>query len=1223
MEKLFYHIYRLVQNHKLLAVAIALVFLGGSAFLASKIRFEEDITQILPKSEDTNDLSRALKQLNFADKITVLFEKKDTVPAGRLAEMAGLFIDSLATDSLLVKSVTGRIGQEELDDTYAFVYQNLPLFMDDSAYSEVERRINPDAVQMRMAENYRTLLSPTGFVASRYVQADPLGLGFLGLEKIRQQNTGDTFILYDGYIMSKDSSKILLFVDPIFQGADTEHNSLLVEHLEGLRTNLQHRYTGQSLSYYGSSFMAVANARQIKTDISTTVLVSMSILMVLLVVFYRRIYIPILVFVPSVFAAIFSLACLYLYKPVISAITLSISAVLVGITIDYTLHVLTHYKKSADVRALYKELTRPLLMSGATNAVAFLCLLFVHSPALIDLGIFASLCIFSSSVFTLLLIPHLYRPTRDIQYNSVLDRIAGFSFERSKPLIVLCVMLLLVSCFTSNRVGYNNNLADLNFVPSEIRKVEVKLDSLLNTSSKSLYLVSAGASFEEAAQKADRLFPFLEASKKDGLIVGYSGTQILPLSGQEQQKRIAAWQAFWTADKRADLKKNVQSAGEPYGFSAGTHQAFYDLLAQQPHPLSVADLQAVKALGIGDFVAQRDGFYTVSTLVKVDASKRAAFLQKLEGSSDVLVVDRQNLSERFLGQLRDDFNRLVGYSFFAVLLILWLFFRRLELVLLSAIPIALTGLVTTGLMGIFGLEFNIFSAIVCTLVFGHGVDFSIFMTAALQRQYSTGRDELHTYRTSILLAVLTTVLAIGALIFAKHPALLSIASVSLIGVFSAVIITFVFYPILFRFFISDRAKQGKSPFTLSIAFFSILFFLYYGLGTIILSFFCRTLLMLLPFGRKNKDRIFRSIMRLFMKSVLYIDPRTKNKTWNPSNETFEKPAVIIANHSSFLDTLSLGMLVPKGIFLVNDWVWNSPIFGRAVKALGFYPVSQGLESGMTKLRERVELGYSLIVFPEGTRSYDNVVKRFHKGAFYLAQKLNLDVVPVFLLGNGDVLPKGDILIFGGALNPVIGERIPAAYVASGNDYSTKTKVIAAQYRAEYTYWRDEIEGKDYFRKKLLLAYLFKDEDIVSSVRRDYIAFSLHYYELHGFLDGRGRVSHLSDSYGEFDYLLSLQSGNRKVQGIILDAEKRAVAQSIYWSAQRQVRFSDLSGLQGSALVVHPLADMAIIPVAQLQGFRYIYTFKREPLLAGEGWVSETLSTHVICYKRYESGAEEV
>src|SRR5690606_39314159 len=267
-----------------------------------------------------------------------------------------------------------------------------------------------------------------------------------------------------------------------------------------------------------------------------------------------------------------------------------------------------------------------------------------------------------------------------------------------------------------------------------------------------------------------------------------------------------------------------------------------------------------------------------------DEAKRELFLRTIQENADVFVVDRQQLNETFLGQLRADFNRLVSYSFFAVLFILWVFFRRLELVLLSAIPIGLTGLVTAGLMGLFGLELNIFSAIVCTLVFGHGVDFSIFMTAALQKQYSTGKDTLQTYRTSILLAVLTTVLAIGALIFAKYPSLLSIASVSLIGVFAAVIITFVFYPMLFRFFISDLAAKGKSPFTIIQRLLSVVFFIYYGAGSILISLFGGLILPLLPNSKIKKDALFRRLIVRFMRSVLSLHSGVKRKVLNLSEE---------------------------------------------------------------------------------------------------------------------------------------------------------------------------------------------------------------------------------------------------------------------------------------------------------------------------------------------------
>lgn len=1216
METLFYHIYVWVQRHRVFSAVVAFLFLGVCGLLASKIRFEEDITQIIPKNEQADEFSRALKQINFADKITVLIEKDDTVSSDILTEMADVLIDSIAKDSLYIREITGRVGQDEMEDTYNFVYQYLPLFLEEEDYSILSERMEPDSVSERVGQNYRTLISPTGIVLRNFIQKDPLGLAVLGLQKVQQNTAGDNFMLYDGFVMTRDTTRLLLFLDPTFQGADTEHNTALVEHLYYLSDQLEQQFESKaSISYYGTAFVAVANAKQIKTDISTTVLLSMSVLMLLLILFYRKIYIPLLVFIPTVFAALFGIACLYLYKPVISAISLSVGAVLIGITIDYALHILTHYKKSGDVRELYKTLTRPLLMSGATNAVVFLCLLFVHSEALVDLGIFASICIFSSAVFTLLIIPHLYRPKQELRHNSILDKLAAFPFERSKVLIGICLVLIVLSCFTSGRVGYNNNLADLNFVPTTLRQIEQKLDKLTNTSSKSVYLVSTGRTYEEVAQKADRLMQQLAEAKAYTEIVDYNGLNLVPLSHAGQQERIEIWNRFWKDHGRDELIAQLQEEGERYGFEPETHAEFYALLNGQPQTLDWSDFREQAAFGISDFVAEREGFFTISTLVKIDDTQRDVFLTRMENDAEVLVIDRQHLNETFLGQLRDDFNRLVGYSFFAVLFILWVFFRRIELVLLSAIPIGLTGLVTAGLMGLFGLEFNIFSAIVCTLVFGHGVDFSIFMTAALQKQYSTGKDELQTYRTSILLAVLTTVLAIGALIFAKHPALLSIASVSLIGVFAAVIITFVFYPMLFHFFITNRAKQGRSPFTIRILLLSLLFFAYYGIGCLVISFFGRVVLAILPISKRKRDLYFRKSMSVFMKSVLYLHPFTKHKTVNPQEEAFHKPAVIIANHSSFLDTLSLGMLVPKAIFLVNDWVWNSPVFGRAVRALGFYPVSQGLENGMDFLREKVRQGYSLIVFPEGTRSYDNTVKRFHKGAFYLAEQMQLDVLPIYLLGNGDVLPKGDVLIFGGAMTPVIGTRILQDDLSFGRGYLERTKRIQQYFREQYSGWRRKEEQAFYFQKKIELAYYYKDEEILRAVKQHVARFAGHYYMLHQELSDRARVAHLSDSYGELDYLLSLQSGNRSVLGIIPDTEKLAVAESIYWMKLRKIRFTTDVDEGYTVLVIHPKMDLERISASFLDKFEEIYTFKTEQRFRTLGWREEELSGSLMRYSR--------
>ena len=151
----------------------------------------------------------------------------------------------------------------------------------------------------------------------------------------------------------------------------------------------------------------------------------------------------------------------------------------------------------------------------------------------------------------------------------------------------------------------------------------------------------------------------------------------------------------------------------------------------------------------------------------------------------MVVIDRQQTNETFLGTLKTNFEDLVNYSFIAVFFILLFAFRKIELVIISIIPILISWIFTTGLMGMFGLQFNVVNIIVCTLIFGIGVDYSIFMTSALQKEYTFGKIELPSYRISILLSVATTILGIGVLIFAKHPALKSISLIAIIGIFSA------------------------------------------------------------------------------------------------------------------------------------------------------------------------------------------------------------------------------------------------------------------------------------------------------------------------------------------------------------------------------------------------------------------------------------------------------
>ena len=108
------------------------------------------------------------------------------------------------------------------------------------------------------------------------------------------------------------------------------------------------------------------------------------------------------------------------------------------------------------------------------------------------------------------------------------------------------------------------------------------------------------------------------------------------------------------------------------------------------------------------------------------------------------------------------------------------------------------------------------------------------------------------------------------------------------------------------------------------------------------------------------------------------------------------------------------MLHPKLIMMTNKWVWHSPVFGYVVR-MADYQLAENTDNKLEFMKEKVADGYSIIVYPEGTRNKDGIIQRFHKGAFYLAEKLNIDILPIVLHGTGYCMSKGEFLLKDGQM----------------------------------------------------------------------------------------------------------------------------------------------------------------------------------------------------------------
>ncbi len=226
-------------------------------------------------------------------------------------------------------------------------------------------------------------------------------------------------------------------------------------------------------------------------------------------------------------------------------------------------------------------------------------------------------------------------------------------------------------------------------------------------------------------------------------------------------------------------------------------------------------------------------------------------------------------------------------------------------------------------------------------------------------------------------------------------------------------------------------------------------------------------------GRKTnakRERYHRAMWRFF-RFDLRSHPWLYANIHNPHGEDFHRGAILICNHQSLLDTLCLFILSPRILLVTHDRVWNNPLVAAVLRYADCFSVSDtGWDDRLEYCRSFLDKGYSIAVFPEGCRSQDGNVQRFHKGAFYLAERLEADILPVFIHGAAHVMPVGTTFANRGGFDIEIGRRIPPNALSFGSGYVERCREVHRYYVAHYEDICRRVETPDYFRSLVIGLY---------------------------------------------------------------------------------------------------------------------------------------------------------
>ncbi len=1171
MNKFFLSIYDYLSKHKAFSIALLLVVTALCVFSALRLDYKENIADFLPTDPEKERYTSVYNDLGNQGQITVIFSADTTQLAGdeaidAIMEAMDAFESHWkATDTAqIVSDLQCRVDGSQVFDAIDFIRENQALFLTENDYQRMDSLLaNPEHVATSMANIKRMLSMPTAGFVVEGIKADPLNLYSPALQRLNALNPTQNYRLEDEYLFNESGDKGFAFFSSPFSGSDTQGNAKIVDLIDKVTELTESEHPEVKISAVGAPTIAVTNARQIKHDSYLSIALALVLIFGILMFTMARKRNLLWLGIAILFGWIFALAVIALFKSSISIIVVGIGSVIVGIAVNYPLHYLDHIKQEPNKREALKDVIQPLVIGNITTVAAFACLVFVKAEAMRDLGLFGALTLVGTILFVMVFLPLFAVVPKKTKKLFVDDGKAQSEWWRKVKLYAFwpLVIITLILSYFGKEATFDADLHNINYMTRQEQEDLALLSESLQKEGETdlIYVVSEAEDFQEAIKQNESIINHLQQSIPNSVEYSISGMDGLLPSVERQEKSLALWQEFW--QRHADLVEQVKIEAVKVGFTVNAFAPFIEGITKDYQPLAESEMGPL--LGLCDnYMLQHDSVARVVNFVRVPVKDSEAVkeqvrtvLRQAQGSQQIgpstlrqaqgsgTLIDGfafsiSDVGNNLVSALSSDFDYILYVCSIVVFFFLCLSFGRLELALLAFLPLTVGWAWILGIMNLVDIKFNIINIILATFIFGQGDDYTIFITEGLLYEYAYGKRMLKNYRNSVILSGILMFIGIGTLIFAKHPAMRSLAEVAIIGMATVVLMACYLPPIVFGWLTKKKGQLRQVPLTLKRLIYTLLSLLVF----VVFVFFIFTpftlVYMILGPNTEKKRYRFHQLVAAFMRIALKLLPGVKFDLVNKYGETFEKPAVIIANHQSHLDLLCTIMLNPKVVLLTTDWVWKNPIYSLVIRYAEYYPVSDGYDKNLKRLQNLVERGYSVVVFPEGTRSETGEILRFHKGAFQLAQSLQLDILPVFIHGANHVMPKKDVVLREGQLHVVIEQRKPYEELAT-----METRALTSQFRAYYTQHfaelRNQLENTEYVLPFVRYKYIYKGPEVERACHRNLKKIKAHASEI----DVMEQKSILiqNSGYGELAWTVALVHRDAQIYAVEADEDKFLLA----------------------------------------------------------------------------------
>lgn len=787
-----------------LVVLVAVLMTVLAAHYARQIALHTSFADLLPQdSETVQTLREVSRKIGGIGYVTILLHSPNLDKVQAFIKELSVELERLPH----VRYVNYRVETE-------FYKKYNPLFIDIEDLYEILKRleIKRDFAKLKINPFYFSLNDEED-KAKENINFDDI------IDKYRKRNKTLRFD-HDGWYINKASNITLVLVKPDGIASDIDYSRRLVQAVQETvaRVNPQRFDPTMRVEYTDRYVIRPLEQDALQADLRTTTIVTLISVVLLITAYTRKLRTILVIGLPLVMGVIWTFGFASLVLGHVNLITGFLLAILLGLGIDYGIHIFCRFLDDRQaglsvpeaVLNLYQHTARASLTAAVTSSIAFYTLMFTEFRGLSEFGLIAGtgllLCLLAM-VYVLPCLLVLWEKCVPIRAEPTRQQQAGDLRARRFPRPVWTIGVFLGAMALSVLVHQQLEM-EYNFKNLQVKALPVlQLQEIANqTMGRSLTPTAIMArSYAEAEEMLAIIARIQEDVRRHGGVPAIGQALALPsLIPHRQEEKIDVLHAIQTVlhDKIFQFAKWQEHQDI---------QLFRDSLDQTP--LRTADIpESIRRIFTSVDSSESYMVWVFPSVSLSNGKEVKRFVNEMRHINDYRKNNPVKLSgEEFvfadiLHLVEKDIMISIVTTFSAVFFILLIDFRSIRDVIIVMIPLIAGLIITIGVMIITHTKVNFINIVIFPSLIGLGVDNGVYF---YQRYVEDGPHNilkvLRSTGAAICLTTFTSLIGFGTLVFARHGALASLGWLAVIGLSAAWLTALVMFPALLQV-LEDRQK---------------------------------------------------------------------------------------------------------------------------------------------------------------------------------------------------------------------------------------------------------------------------------------------------------------------------------------------------------------------------------------------------------------------------------